>query len=58
MRKNIYSLVIIKSEEEVSRFYKRDRLARQLVGCHPMHQEVTSSIPSQSTCSGCGLNPQ
>lgn len=29
MRKNIYSLVIIKSEEEVSRFYKRDRLARR-----------------------------
>lgn len=24
----------------------------------PMHQEIMSSIPGQSTCGGCGLNPQ
>ena len=29
----------------------------QLVGCHPTKRKVTSSIPDQGTCLGCGLRP-
>ena len=27
------------------------------LGCHPMHQKVVGSIPSQGTHLGCGFNP-
>lgn len=29
----------------------------QLNGHHLMHQKAVDSIPSQSTCVGCGLKP-
>ena len=30
----------------------------QWVGCRPVNQKVTCSIPSQDTCLGCGPGPQ
>ena len=30
----------------------------QWTECQPVNQKVTSSIPSQSTCLGCGPGPQ
>ena len=30
----------------------------QWIECWPVNQRITSSIPSQVTCLGCGLGPQ
>ena len=30
----------------------------QLIGCRPVKQKVTSSIPGQGTCLGCRFSPQ
>ena len=54
--------ISISSGEDFKKFKKKKKRAlagvAQWIECGPTNQRVTSSIPSQGTCLGCGPGPQ
>ena len=63
IKRDIYSIIGLPQETNKQKnSNKQSNIAvagvAQCIECRPVNQRVTSSIPTQGTCLGCGPGPQ